>query len=88
LQGNPLQAAAPGFPITAPGEEGCRKQLDEGREALQLDKDQIVQMLRDRGEHDKATRRSSSCRTRSTTNSNGDLLQRLGVDPKELVGKL
>ena len=55
---------------------------------MQLDKDQIVQMLRDRGEHDKANEAQQQLPDKVDHEQHRDLLQRLGVDARELVGKL
>jgi hypothetical protein len=60
----------------------------EGSEPVELDKDQVVQMLRDRGEHDKANQAQQELPDKVDHEQHSDLLQRLGVDARELLGKL
>ena len=57
-------------------------------ESMEIDKQQIVQMLRDQGDHDKAQQAQQQLPDKVDHEQRQDLLQQLGVNPQELIGKL
>ncbi len=55
---------------------------------MTIDKAQIIQLLRSRGEDDKATRAEAELPDRVDTDQHADLLGKLGIDPSDLEGLL
>jgi predicted PhzF superfamily epimerase YddE/YHI9 len=55
---------------------------------MQIPKDQILQLLQDRGESDKASQAQQELPDQVDTEQHADLLQKLGIDPQDLLGKL
>jgi hypothetical protein len=55
---------------------------------MQIPKDQILDLLRSRGEDDKAAQADSELPDQVDTEQHSDILERLGINPQELVGKL
>jgi hypothetical protein len=55
---------------------------------MQINKDQIIDLLRQRGQHDQAEQAQQQLPDQVDTDQHGDLLSRLDLDPKELLGKL
>ena len=55
---------------------------------MQIDKEQILQLLRERGEGDKADQAASQLPDQVDTDQHADVLQRLGIDPSHLTGAL
>ncbi len=55
---------------------------------MQIDKQQIISLLREKGEHDKATQAEQQLPDQVDHEEHGNLLQQFGVNPQELVGKL
>jgi len=55
---------------------------------MNISKDQILQFLRDQGEHGKADQAASELPDQVDSNQHSDLLSKFGVDPKALLGKL
>ncbi len=55
---------------------------------MQLDKQQIVALLRDRGDEDKSQQADAELPDRVDTDQDSGLLDKFGVDPKDLLGKL
>jgi hypothetical protein len=53
---------------------------------MEIPKDQILQLLRDRGDHDTAHNAGQQLPDRVDTDEHGDLLGRLGIDPGDLLG--
>jgi lipopolysaccharide biosynthesis regulator YciM len=53
---------------------------------MQIPKEQILELLRSRGEQDKAGRADQELPDNVDTEQNADLLQRLGIDPQDLLG--
>lgn len=53
---------------------------------MQIDKQQIVDMLKNRGDQDKADQAQSDLPDQVDTDEHSDKLSALGVDPKELMG--
>ena len=55
---------------------------------MEIPKDKILDLLRERGDHDKAEQANTELPDQVDTEQHGDLLQKYGIDPKELAGKL
>lgn len=55
---------------------------------MQIPKDQILSLLRDRGDNDKADQAANELPDQVDTDQHADLLGKLGLDPAELAGKL
>lgn len=55
---------------------------------MQIDKDQILQLLRSRGQDDKAQQAEQELPGQVDTDQHAGLLSQLGLDPMELIGLL
>ena len=55
---------------------------------MEIPKDKILELLRERGEDDKAQQADQELPDQVDTEQHGDILARLGIDPGELAGKL
>lgn len=55
---------------------------------MQIDKTQIIDILKSRGDTDKATQAQSDLPDKVDTDKDSGLLSKLGIDPKDLMGKL
>jgi hypothetical protein len=55
---------------------------------MEIPKDQILQLLRSRGEDQKAEQAQGELPDQVDPEQHADLLQRLGIDPQELLGML
>jgi hypothetical protein len=55
---------------------------------MEFDKETILDMLRGQGETEKADRAQAELPDKVDTDRDAGLLQRLGIDPQELLGKL
>jgi hypothetical protein len=55
---------------------------------MEIPKDKILELLRERGEHDKAAKAEQELPDKVHTEHHSDLLGRIGIDPKDLVGSL
>jgi hypothetical protein len=55
---------------------------------MQIPKEQILEFLRSRGEHDKAGQADQELPAQVDTDQHADLLRRFGIGPKDLVGQL
>jgi hypothetical protein len=55
---------------------------------MEIPKDNILELLRERGEHDKADQADKELPDQVDHEQHSDLLQKYGIDPKELAGKL
>jgi hypothetical protein len=55
---------------------------------MQIPKDKILELLRERGEHDKADQAHQELPDQVDTEQHSDLLDKIGLDPQELIGKL
>jgi hypothetical protein len=53
---------------------------------MQIDKAQIIEFLKNRGDQDKAAQAQSELPDQVDTDQHADLLSKLGVDPKDLLG--
>jgi hypothetical protein len=55
---------------------------------MEIPKEQILSLLRDRGEHDKAQQADQQLPGKVDPEQHSELLGKLGIDPSELLGKL
>ncbi len=55
---------------------------------MQIDKDAILKLLRSRGEQEKADQAEQELPDKVDPDQHAGLLERLGVNPKDLLGKL
>ena len=55
---------------------------------MEIPKDKILELLRSRGEHDKASEADQQLPDKVDPEQHADLLGRLGIDPKDLLGQL
>ncbi len=55
---------------------------------MQIDKSQIIEFLKSRGEHDKATQADSELPEQVDTDQHQGQLDKLGINPSDLIGKL
>ena len=55
---------------------------------MQIDKQQIVDLLRERGDHDQADKAEKELPDQVDHEQHGDLLGRIGVQPQELMSRL
>lgn len=55
---------------------------------MEFDKNQILDLLKNAGKHDDATQADQELPDKVDTNQHRDLLQKFGVNPQDLLGKL
>jgi hypothetical protein len=55
---------------------------------MEIPKDKILELLRDRGQDDKAEQADRELPDQVDTEQHADQLSNLGIDPQELAGKL
>jgi hypothetical protein len=55
---------------------------------MQIDKSQILELLRSQGDNDKAAQADSELPDQVDTDQHAGLLSKLGIDPGDLLGKL
>jgi len=55
---------------------------------MQIDKDQIVALLRERGDNNKADQAQQELPGQVDTDQHADLLSKLGIDTSDLLGGL
>ncbi len=55
---------------------------------MTIDKSQIIELLKSRGDHDKASQADSELPDKVDPQEHAGLLQKLGLDPQDLLGKL
>jgi hypothetical protein len=55
---------------------------------MQIPKDQILELLRSRGDHDKAQQAEHELPDHVDPDQHGDLLSKHGIDPSDALGKL
>jgi len=55
---------------------------------MQIPKEQILELLRSRGEDDKASQADSELPDQVDTEQHAGILQKLGIDPGDLAGSL
>jgi hypothetical protein len=53
---------------------------------MQIDKDAILELLRERGDHERADQAAQELPDQVDTDQDASLLDRFGVDPNELMG--
>jgi hypothetical protein len=56
--------------------------------AMQIDKNQILELLRSQGDHDKASQAESELPDQVDTEQHAGLLSKLGINPAELLSRL
>ena len=54
---------------------------------MNIDKNQILELLRSQGDHDKAQQADQELPDQVDTDQHAGLLDRFGLDPKELLGR-
>ncbi len=54
---------------------------------MQIDKSAILDMLREKGQQDQASQAAQQLPDQVDTDKNADLLQRLGINPQEILEK-
>lgn len=55
---------------------------------MKIDKAQIIDLLKSQGDQDRAAQADSELPEQVDTDRDSGLLAKLGIDPKELLGKL
>ncbi len=55
---------------------------------MQIDKNQIIEFLKSRGDHDKADQAQTDLPDQVDSDQHADLLSKIGVNPKDLLGGL
>ncbi len=53
---------------------------------MEIPKEQILQMLRDRGDHDQAQQADQQLPDQVDPDQHGDLLGKVGIDPGDILG--
>jgi hypothetical protein len=55
---------------------------------MQIDKSQIIELLKSQGNHDKAAQAEPDLPDKVDPQADSGLLGKLGIDPQDLLGKL
>jgi hypothetical protein len=55
---------------------------------MQIDKSQIIDLLKSRGDHDQAAKAESELPDKVDPETDAGLLGRFGIDPQDLLGQL
>jgi hypothetical protein len=55
---------------------------------MQVDKEQVLALLRSRGDNDKASQAEQELPDKVDTDEHAGMLQKFGLDPKDLLGAL
>jgi hypothetical protein len=55
---------------------------------VQFDKQQIIQMLREQGDHDKAQKAEQQLPDKVDPEEHKNLLEEVGINPQDLISKL
>ena len=55
---------------------------------MQIDKSQIIDLLKSRGDHDKASQADAELPDHVDTDQHSGILGKLGLTPQDLMGKL
>jgi hypothetical protein len=55
---------------------------------VEIPKDQILELLRDRGDHDKADQADQQLPDQVDPEQHGDLLNKIGINPSDLPGDI
>jgi hypothetical protein len=82
------QARAEDVRGSGPGVRLRRSQNGTRRQNVQIPKDQILQFLKDQGQDDKAGQAQQELPDQVDTDQHADQLQKLGINPQELLSKL
>jgi hypothetical protein len=69
-----------------PGSPGTQSNLEGG--PMEIPKDKIIELIRNRGDHDQADQAEQELPDTVDTDRDRGLLDKFGVDPKEVLGKL
>jgi len=65
-----------------------RNSQQSRRGNVQIDKQQIIQMLREQGDHDKAQKAEQELPDKVDPEEHKNLLQQFGINPQDLISKL
>jgi hypothetical protein len=86
------------LPATRPGQPGqasdantlgsSRPLQRPQEEIMEIPKDRILQLLRDRGDHDQAQQAGQQLPDQVNTEQHGDLLGKIGINPSDLLGDI
>ena len=55
---------------------------------MEIPKDKIIELLRERGEHDRADRAEQELPDKVDHEQHSDQLQKHGINPQDLLGKI
>ena len=55
---------------------------------MEIPKDKILELLKERGEHDKAANAEQELPDKVDHDEHASLLEKHGIDPKDLLGKI
>ncbi len=55
---------------------------------MQIDKQQIIKMLKSRGDHDQATQAEADLPDKVDTEKDAGILSKFGINPADLLGRL
>jgi hypothetical protein len=55
---------------------------------MQIPKDKILELLRERGDHDKADQADQELPDQVDHEEHASMLEKHGIDPRDLVGKI
>jgi hypothetical protein len=58
------------------------------KRTMEIPKDKILELLRERGDHDKAQQAEQELPDRVDHEEHANLLEKHGIDPKDLMGKI
>jgi hypothetical protein len=61
---------------------------DDEEHRMQIDKSQIIELLKSQGQDDKASQAESELPGQVDTDQHADLLEKFGISPQDLIGKL
>lgn len=67
-------------------EEGHQLNVDRRGGIVEIPKEQILQMLRDRGDHQQAQQADQQLPDQVDPEQHGGLLGQIGIDPREMLG--
>jgi hypothetical protein len=68
------------------GHRGMRASANGDRRGMEIPKDQILKLLRDRGEDAKADQADQQLPDQVDPEQHKDILERLGINPADLMG--
>ena len=76
-----------GFRPMVAGQTSPVKEIARREHHLQLDKNMILDLLRERGQQDQASQAEQQLPDQVDTDQHAGLLQQFGLDPQELIQK-